>query len=37
MGVVTLIVQPDEQIDRVVAGSGAHGALMTLKKEVFRN
>ena len=34
MGVVTLVVQPNEQIERVVAGSVAHGALMTLKKEI---
>jgi hypothetical protein len=32
MGIVTLVVRPDEQIERVVAGSVAHGALMTLKK-----
>jgi hypothetical protein len=32
MGVVTLLVQPDEQIERVVAGSDKHDALMMLKK-----
>ena len=35
MGIVTLVVWPDEQIERVVAGSVAHGALMTLKKKDF--
>jgi hypothetical protein len=33
MGVVMLVVQPDEQIMRVVAGSVALGALMMLKKD----
>jgi len=37
MGVVTLLVQPDEQIERLVAGSVKHGALMMLKKMNFRS
>jgi hypothetical protein len=32
MGVVTLLVQPDEQVARLVAGSVKHGALMMLKE-----
>jgi len=31
-GVATLVVQPDEQIVRVVAGGVAHSVLMMLKK-----
>jgi hypothetical protein len=34
MDVVTLAVQPDEQIERVAAGSVALGALMMFKKRL---
>jgi hypothetical protein len=37
MGVVTLLVQPDKQIERVVAGSDKHDALKMLKKSDFRS
>src|SRR6266851_895881 len=33
-GVATLVVQPDEQIVRLVAGGVAHSVLMMLKKKV---